>query len=98
MTPTPDHDFTLVIPSYTTSVKTAISLPDQLYRQATSRAQELGISRSEFFADAARHYLGALDRASLTARIDAAVELAGEDQGAALVAAAGKRLLATSEW
>lgn len=79
-------------------MKTAISLPDQIYRQATSRAQELGISRSEFFADAARHYLDALDRASLTARIDAALERTGEDEDAAMVAAAGKRMLAKSEW
>lgn len=79
-------------------MKTAISLPDEIYRRATSRAQELGISRSEFFADAARHYLDALDRASLSARIDAALEVAGQDEDARLVAAAGKRMLAKSEW
>jgi len=38
-------------------VKTAISLPDDTYEQATRQAAELGISRSEFFARAARSYL-----------------------------------------
>ena len=46
-----------VIPGYTASVKTAISVPDETFEQATRQAAELGISRSEFFARAARRYL-----------------------------------------
>lgn len=38
-------------------MKTAISLPKTTFTAATSRAAELGISRSEFFAVAARRYL-----------------------------------------
>jgi antitoxin MazE6 len=51
-------------------MKTAISLPDETFSRADRRAHELGISRSEFFALAARHYLDALDADSLTEQID----------------------------
>ena len=80
-------------------MKTAISLPDELFERVTKRAQELGISRSEFFADAARQYLETVDRASLTARINEALELVGDDEETtALVTAHGLHMLAQSEW
>src|ERR1035441_4126666 len=50
----------MVIPGYTGHVKTAISLPGDSYEQATRQAAALGISRSEFFARAARSYLDEL--------------------------------------
>ncbi len=40
----------LVIPGYTSCVKTAISVPDATYQRATQRAKDLGMSRSEFFS------------------------------------------------
>jgi histone H3/H4 len=83
----------VVIPGYTDNVKTAISLPDDTYDQATRRAAELGISRSEFFARAARSYLNQLAAQSLTEQIDEALRNAGDDSGTA-AAAAGRRYLA----
>jgi histone H3/H4 len=74
-------------------VKTAISLPDDTYDQATRRAAELGISRSEFFARAARSYLNQLAAQSLTEQIDEALRNAGDDSDTA-AAAAGRRYLA----
>lgn len=54
------------------------------------------MSRSEFFARAARHYLKALDVEALTARIDDAVErLDLPDSGSADAVAAGRSRLAT---
>jgi hypothetical protein len=47
-------------------MKTAISLPDEIYERATRKAAELGISRSEFMARAARSYLDQLAARSLT--------------------------------
>jgi len=38
----------LVIPVIRVYVKTAISLPDETFEEATRRSRELGISRSEF--------------------------------------------------
>ena len=82
-----------VIPGYTGVMKTAISLPDDTYEQATRQAQALGISRSEFFARAARSYLDQLASHSLTQQIDEALRTAVDDSSAA-AAAAGRRYLA----
>ncbi|HVB26972.1 MAG TPA: hypothetical protein VNE21_03545 [Mycobacteriales bacterium] len=49
------------------------------------------MSRSEFFAAAAVHYLAELDRASLTGRIDDALTRAGDDEHGAVAVSAGPR-------
>ena len=77
-------------------MKTAISLPDDTYEQATRQAAELGISRSEFFARAARNYLNQLAVQSLTRQINEALQGASDDSSAA-AAAAGRRYLATQD-
>jgi hypothetical protein len=87
---------TRVIPGYTQGVKTAISVPDEIFEQAADRAAELGISRSEFFARAARRYLDELATQSLTRQIDQALLAAGDDSGAA-AAAAGRGLLGSRD-
>jgi len=79
-------------------VKTAISVPDETFQQASERAQQLGISRSEFFATAAQRYLADLDRESLTARIDQALDLVGEDPDTKPAIEVGRSRLAESEW
>ena len=86
-----------VIPGYTSRVKTAISVPDDTFEQATKQAAELGISRSEFFARAARRYLDELASRSLTQQVDAALQAAGNDDSAAAAAAAGRRRLAAGD-
>jgi Ribbon-helix-helix protein, copG family len=89
----------VVIPGYTGRVKTAISVPDETFEQATRQAAELGISRSEFFARAARRYLDELAVRSVTQQIDQALQAAGSDDSAAAAAAAGcTRLAAGGEW
>jgi Arc/MetJ family transcription regulator len=88
-----------VIPSYTRCMKTAISVPDEIFNQVGSRAAELGISRSEFFTRAARQYLGQLANASLAQQIDAAIDAAGDDDSGHAAAAAGRAFLsAADEW
>jgi metal-responsive CopG/Arc/MetJ family transcriptional regulator len=82
-------------------VKTAISVPDDTFEQASQRARDLGMSRSEFFARAARRYLDALDAESITSQIDVALaQLPVPDESAAHAAAAGHRTLAgiDDEW
>jgi len=74
-------------------VKTAISVPDEIFDKATGRAAELGISRSEFFARAARRYLDELAADSLTSQIDEALQTTGADDSGAAAARAGRRLL-----
>ena len=80
-------------------MKTAISVPDRTFERATQRANELGISRSEFFATAAERYLDELDSGSLTERIDAAVaRMDATDDAADAAVGVGRRVLADSEW
>lgn len=64
-----------VIPGYTHTMKTAISVPDETFDRVTRRAVALGMSRSEFFARAAQRYLDELDAESLTTQIDSALEV-----------------------
>jgi metal-responsive CopG/Arc/MetJ family transcriptional regulator len=78
-------------------MKTAISLPEATFEQATRQAQELGISRSEFFARAARRYLDDLAAGSLTRQINEALEVAGEDDSAAAATAACRRRVAQQD-
>ena len=88
-----------VIPGYTGDMKTAISLPEDTFEQATKQAAELGISRSEFFARAARRYLDDLASRSLTQQIDEALQTAGRDDSAAAAATAGRsRLERQDDW
>ncbi|HWG14480.1 MAG TPA: ribbon-helix-helix protein, CopG family [Streptosporangiaceae bacterium] len=77
-------------------MKTAISLPDDTYEQATRQAAELGISRSEFFARAARNYLDQLAVQSLTRQINEALQEVSDDSDDS-AAAAGRRYLAAQD-
>lgn len=78
-------------------MKTAISLPDDTYEQATRQAEALGISRSEFFARAARSYLDQLASRSLTQQINEALRTAADDDSNAAAAAAGRSYLASQD-
>ncbi|HEV8453593.1 MAG TPA: hypothetical protein VGQ69_15205 [Gemmatimonadales bacterium] len=51
-------------------MKTAISLPDQLFRDADAAATRLGISRSELYAKALAEYLSRLHGSQITARLN----------------------------
>ena len=79
-------------------MKTAISVPDDTFDEATKRASELGISRSEFFTRAARRYLDELASRSLTEQVNEALQAAGSDGSADAAAAAGRKLLAEADW
>lgn len=75
-------------------MKTAISLPDELFEQVRKHAERLGISRSEFFAVAAGRWAAELDGAELTEAINLALAAAGPDDGQEFVAAAARATLA----
>jgi metal-responsive CopG/Arc/MetJ family transcriptional regulator len=78
-------------------VKTAISIPDETFEQVERWAVDLGMSRSEFFTKAAQRYLEQVHEESLTAAIDAAIEISGEDDSSAAAVSAGRRLLAVDD-
>ncbi|WP_028279926.1 ribbon-helix-helix protein, CopG family [Arthrobacter sp. H5] len=82
-------------------MKTAISVPDEIYHQATRRARALGMSRSEFFARAADAYLHQLDARSITEQINEAIgQQTGIDDSLAAAVAGGRATLErnTDEW
>lgn len=81
-------------------MKTAISLPDETFDRASRRANDLGMSRSEFFARAADSYLDELDAASVTKQIDEALAGIDNDESSVAAVEAGRRVLAagTGEW
>jgi predicted DNA-binding protein len=79
------------------TVKTAISLPDELFTRVEARAAELGVNRSEFFAAAASRYLDETDAAGLTTAVDTALRharAASAEEARAVVAAGRDRLAA----
>jgi metal-responsive CopG/Arc/MetJ family transcriptional regulator len=78
-------------------MKTAISVPEDIFDQATKQAAELGISRSEFFTRAARRYLDELASRSLTEQVNDALQRAGSDDSAAAATSAGRTLLADGD-
>jgi len=51
-------------------MKTAISLPDQLYEEAERTAQSLGIPRSQLFAKALEEFIAFHKRENITERLN----------------------------
>ena len=78
-------------------MKTAVSLPDRLFRQADRLARKLKKSRSQLYAEAIAEYLTRHDPEAITAALDRLAERV--DTGAdALVVAAAAGTLRASEW
>ena len=59
-----------VIPRYTLSMKTAISLPDEIFQSADALAERLGLSRSELYATAVAEYLAKHRDEDVTSRLN----------------------------
>jgi metal-responsive CopG/Arc/MetJ family transcriptional regulator len=51
-------------------MKTAVSLPDELFRQAEATARRLRVSRSELYAKAIAEFLNRQDGKSITERLN----------------------------
>ena len=82
-------------------MKTAISVPDDTFSEVEQRSRALGMSRSEFYTVAARHYLQSLDEQTTTQQInDALAAQSALDDSSDAAAAEGHRRLAVvdEEW
>ena len=55
---------------YTLNMKTAVSLPDNLFRMAEAAARRLRVSRSELYARAIAEFLKARDGNAITERLN----------------------------
>ena len=51
-------------------MKTAVSLPDEIFRRAERAAKKLGVSRSEFYAKAIAAYLESFETGEVTKLLD----------------------------
>ncbi|MEA2219819.1 MAG: hypothetical protein QOJ35_2445 [Solirubrobacteraceae bacterium] len=78
-------------------MKTAVSIPDELFRRADALAGRLGKSRSEVYREALADYVARRDPGAVTRALD---DVAGEftSEDGAFVAAAARQALARSEW
>ncbi len=78
-------------------MKTAISLPDDLFASAEALAERLGVSRSHLFATALAEFLAKHQGRKVTARLDA-VYSAGSSALDPALRRAQRRALATDAW
>ncbi len=83
---------------YTRGMKTAISIPDELFQEADRLAAELKQSRSQLYSRAVREYLARHSTDRVTEALDA-VYAGDEDLGESeFLRAAARRTLERSEW
>lgn len=61
----------MVILGYNYGMKTAISIPDTVFRSAESLAHRLGVSRSALYAQAVAEYVAKHRDAKVTERLNA---------------------------
>jgi predicted transcriptional regulator len=77
-------------------MKTAISIPDDLFDSAEMLARETKQSRSQLYSRAVREYVARHSADSVTSALDALCEEEAPDSG--FSSAAARRTLEGSEW
>lgn len=79
-------------------MKTAVSVPDDLFAKADRLARRSHRSRSEVYSAALREYVARHAPDEVTAGIDAVLADVGVDEPDPFVSAASCRTLAGTEW
>lgn len=79
-------------------MKTAISIPDNLFKAADQLARRLGISRSELFQRAIADYLGNRSADVVRERLDSVYGDPANRRLDPLVQAAAEQILNDEEW
>lgn len=77
-------------------MKTAISIPDDLFAQADNLARRLNQSRSELYSRAVREYVSRHSPDDVTESLDLVVKETGADN--AFASRAARDTLERSEW
>jgi antitoxin MazE6 len=78
-------------------MKTAVSIPDQLYLRAEEFARRLGKSRSQVYRDALADYLARRETGAVTSSLDALVQELGSGTDD-WTAEASRQALERSDW
>ena len=79
-------------------MKTAVSVPDDLFAQVDRLARRSRRSRSEVYSAALREYVARHAPDEVTAGLDAALADIGESGANPFVSAAARRALDATEW
>ena len=82
---------------YTFGMKTAVSIPDDVFEQVERFARRAKRSRNEVFSAALREYMARHAPDEVTDAINRAVDEIGEQQDE-FVGVAARRVLEKSEW
>ena len=82
---------------YTLGMKTAISIPDEVFDVAEKLARRQGVSRSRLFSDALREYVARHAPDEITDAMNRVVANVGES-GADFAVAAARRVLTDEQW
>ena len=83
--------------SYTAGMKTAVSLPDDVFREAERQARRTRKSRSQLYAEALAEYLARHAPDEVTQAMNGVVDQLKEPTDP-FVSAAARRVLEGSEW
>jgi Ribbon-helix-helix protein, copG family len=79
-------------------MKTAISIPDEIFEQAERAAKRLGLSRSELFTKAVKEFLDQRSATNITRSYDAGFGDGEEDDLTEFRRRASRQALLTVEW
>jgi metal-responsive CopG/Arc/MetJ family transcriptional regulator len=79
-------------------MKTAISLPDDVYREAERHAKRTRKSRSQLYAEALVEYLARHAPDEVTERMDQVLDALGERRHDPFLGGAARRVLKDVEW
>ena len=82
---------------YTPGMKTAVSVPDEVFEGAERLARRTRRSRSRLYSDALREYVARHAAEEVTAAMNRVLEEVGELQDP-FVSTAARRVLERSEW
>ena len=83
---------------YTIGMKTAISLPDEVYRGAERYAKGTRKSRSRLYAEALSEYLARHAPDDVTEDMNSVIEQLGASAPDPFVAGVARRILKSVEW
>ena len=90
-------DFCVKVCGYTNSMKTAISIPDDVFQEAERLARRTKKSRSQLFSDAVREYVARHAPDEITDAMNRVCADLGDSRDQ-FTSAAGRRVLERSEW
>lgn len=82
---------------YTFGMKTAISIPDDVFEDADRLARALKKSRSQLYSTAVREYVARHSEDQVTAAMDSTLDAVGEP-AADFATEASRAVLERSEW